>query len=93
MAPITLSQTTIQTKPTTTSTTRTITELKKAKNIFIHPVRHVGRPNTPQRNAIMEPMQPIDRLAGTEDAEDRVRSKKELTKKTRMKLLSLQPKF
>ena len=70
-----------------------MTELKESQKLFIHPVRHVGRQTTPHRNATMEPMQPIDRLPGTEDWNDRIRSKKEPTKMTRMKLLKLQPKI
>ena len=76
MAPITLSQTTTQTKKITT--TKTVTELKESQKPFIHPVRHVGRQNTPQRNATMEPMQPKDRhtIPGTEDRKDRITSEK-----------------
>ena len=92
VASITLSQTTIQTRKTTTTTTKTVTELKESRKLFFHPVRHVGRQTTPQGNAAMDSMQPIDRLPGTEDQKDRIRSKKEPTKATQMKLLKLQPK-
>ena len=67
MAPITLSQTTIETKITTKITTKTVTELKDSQKLFIHHVRHVGRQTTPQRNATLEPGQPRDNLPGTED--------------------------
>ena len=40
----------------TTKATETVTEPKEN-----HPVRHVARQTIPQRTAIMEPMQPIDR--------------------------------
>ena len=49
------------------TTTETVTELKESQNLFTHPVRHVVRQTIPQRDAIMEPMQPIDRLPGRED--------------------------
>ena len=52
-----------------------MTELEESQKLFIHPVRHVGRQTTPQRNATIEPMQPIDRLPGTEDRKGRIRSK------------------
>ena len=65
VAPTTLSRTTTQTRTTTTK--KTVTELKESQKLVIHPVRHVGRQTTPQRNATMEEMQPIDRLPGTED--------------------------
>ena len=42
-------------------------ELKQSQKLFIHPVRLVGRQTISQRNATMEPMQPIDHLPGTED--------------------------
>ena len=77
MAPITLPQITIQTKKTTTTSEKTVTELKESQKSFIRPVRHVRKQTTPQRNATMDPMQPIDRLLGPEDQKDKIRSKKE----------------
>ena len=65
-----------------TTTTETFTEPKESQKLFTHPVRHVTRQITPQRDAIMEPMQPIDRLPGREDRKDKIRSKKEPIKKT-----------
>ena len=56
-------------------------------------VRDVGKQTTPQRKVTMEPMQPVDRFPGKEDRKDRIRSKKESIKMTRMKLLKLQPKI
>ena len=91
MAPITLSQTKIQTMITTT--TKTVTNLKERQKLFVRPVRHVGRQTTPQRNAVMKSMQPIDRLRGTEDWRDKIRSKKEPVEMIQMKLLRLQPKI
>ena len=68
MAPTTLSQTIEQTK--TTTITKTVTGLKERQKLSIHPVRHVERQTTAQKNATMEPMQPIDCLLGTEDRKD-----------------------
>ena len=70
---------------TTTTTTKTVTEPKESQKLFFHPVRLVARQTIPQRNATMEPMQPIDRLPGKEDRKDKFRSKKEPTEMTRMK--------
>ena len=36
-------------------------EPKQSLKLFTHPVRHVERQTTPQRNDTLEPMQPIDR--------------------------------
>ena len=75
-----------------TTTTKTVTEPKESQKLFTHRVRHVARQTIPQRNVIMEPMQLIESLPGREDWKDKIRSKKEPTKITRMKLLRLQPK-
>ena len=67
---------------------------RKPKTVLCtQPVRHVARQTIPQRNAIMEPMQPIDRLPGREERKDKIRSKKEPIKMTRMDLSRLQPKI
>ena len=66
---------------------------EKSHKLFIHPVRHAGKQTTEQRNATMEPIQAIDRLPGTEDQKDRIRSKKKPIKTTRKKLLRLQPRI
>ena len=85
--PIPLTPTATSTIPTTT--TGTVTEPKESQKLFPHPVRHVVRQTIPQRDAIMEPMQPIDRLPGREDRKDKIRSKKELFKMTQMKIARL----
>ena len=72
-----------------TTTTGTVTEPKESQKLFTHPVRHVVRQTIPQRDAIMEPMQTIDRLPGSEDQKDKIRSKKELVKMTQMKIARL----
>ena len=92
MTPITLAQPAMSLIVITT-TTKTVTELKQNQKLLNNPVRHVERLTTPQRNDTMEPMQPIDRLPGTEDRKDRIRSTEEPIKVTRMKLLRLQPKI
>ena len=89
--PIPLTQTATSTILTTT--TEIVTELKENQKLFTHPVRHVVKQTIHQRDAIMEPMQPIDRLPGREDRKDKIRSKKEPIKMTQMKLLRLQPRI
>ena len=78
---------------TSTTTTKTVTEPKESQELFTHPVRHVKKPTTPLRDATLEPMQPIDRLPGTEDRKDKIRSHKEATKVTLMKSLKLLSKI
>ena len=69
MTPIPISRTATSTIITTT--TKTVTKLKETQKKFIDPVRHVEKQTTPQRNATMEPMQPIDHLPSTEDRKDK----------------------
>ena len=78
---------------TTTTVTQTVTKLKESQKLFTHPVRHVEKQTTPQRNVILKPMQPIDRLPGIEDRKDRIRPQKEPTKMTLMKLPRLESKI
>ena len=91
VTPIPQTRTATSTIPTTT--TKIVTEPKESQKLFTHPVRHAARQTIAQRNAIMEPIQPIDRFPGKEDRKDKIMSKKEPTKMTRMKLLSLQPEI
>ena len=72
-----------------TTTIETVIEPKESQKLFTHPVRHVARQTIPQRDAIMEPMQPIDRLPGRRDRKDKIRSKKEPFKMTEMKTARL----
>ena len=72
-----------------TTTTETVTQPKENQKLFTHPVRHVARQTIPQRDAIIEPMQPIDRLPGRRDRKDKIRSKKEPFKATQMKTARL----
>ena len=63
------------------------------RKLITHPVRHVEKQTTLQKNVTLEPMQPIDRLPGTEDRKDRIRFQKEPTKVTLMKFPRLQLKI
>ena len=72
-----------------TTTTETVTELKESQKLFTHPVRHVARQTIPHRDAIMELMQPIDRLPGREDRKDKTSSNKEPINMTQMKIAKL----
>ena len=76
-----------------TTTTETIIGPNESQELFTHPVRHVVGQTSPQRDAIMEPMQPIGRVPGREDREDKIKSKKELFKMTQMKIASFSPEF
>ena len=89
MTPIPLTRTVISTRITTK---KTVIKLKESQKLSTHPVRHVGKQTTPQKNITLEPMQPIDRLPGIEDREDKIRYQKEPTKVTLMKVLKLQHK-
>ena len=78
---------------TTITTTKTVTKLKESQKLSTHPVRHVGKQTTPQKNATLESMQPIDRLPGIEDQKYKIRYKREPIKLLLMKLLKLQPRI
>ena len=93
VAPITLTQKATPTILTATTTTKTVTEPKEIQKLFTHPVRHAEKQTTPQRNATLEPMQPIERVPGIEDPKDKIRSKRRPTKVTRVNLPKLQPKI
>ena len=90
MPPIPLTRTVMS---TTKTTTKTVTNLKESQKLSTHPVRHVGKQTTPQKNATLEPIQPIDRLPGIEDRKDKIRYQREPTKVTLMKLSSFSPKI
>ena len=49
-----------------------------------HPVRHVVKLTTLQKNATLEETQMIDRLPGTDGRKDRIRSNKEILKTIQM---------
>ena len=52
-----------------------------------------GRTNTPQRDAILEQMQRIDRLREINDRKDRTKASKIMLKTTQMEKSKLQPKI
>ena len=72
-----------------TTTTGTVVGPKESQKLFAHPVRHVVRQTIPQRDAIMEPMQPKERLPGREDRKDKIGSRKEQFKMTQIKIARL----
>ena len=78
---------------TTLTTTKTVTKLKESRKLTTHPVRHVEKQTTPQRNVTLEPMQPIDRLPGIEDRKDKISYQREPIKVIIMKLFNLKPKI
>ena len=67
------------------------TEKTENQELSSHPVTPVVKPSNPQRNVILEPMQPIHRLPGTENRKHRIRSNKEAITKIQKKVLKLQP--
>ena len=77
----------------TPTTKKTVTEPRESQTLFTYPLKHVEKQTTPQRNANLEPMQPIDRLPGTENRKDKIKSTKEPIKAILTKLLKLQPKI
>ena len=89
MTPINLTRTATSTIITTIITTKRVTEPRESQKLITHPVRLVKKQTTPQKNATLEPMQPIDRLPGAEDLKDRIRSQREPVKATVLKLLKL----
>ena len=91
MTPITLTRT--ETSTIMITTTETATEPKESRKLFTHPVRRAEKQTSPQRKAILEPMQPVDRLPGTEGRKDKFRSQREPIKVTPVKLHKLQPKI
>ena len=76
---------------TTTTRTKTVTKLKESQKLSTHPVRHVRKQTAPQKNATLEPVQPIDLLPDMEGRNDKIRYEREPIKVTLMKLLKLQP--
>ena len=47
-------------------------ELKRSQKLFIHPVRHVAKLTTPQRDVMLEPMQETGHFPGRANRKDRV---------------------
>ena len=89
-------------KQTLTPTTELQTIPKQAIQIIretedldlsAHPVKLVVELTTPQRNAILEQTQQIDRLSGIDDQKDKTKSSKEMHKATQMGMSKLQPRL
>ena len=89
-------------KQTLTPTTKLQTMSKETKKIIkdkedqdlsSHPVRHVVELTTPQRNAIYEQMQRIDRLHEIDDRKDKTKASEIMLKTTQMEMSKLQPKL
>ena len=71
VTPITISQTTTP-KIMTTTTSKTVTELKRSQKLFILLVRHVAKRTTPQRDVLLEPMQQTGQFPGRENLKNKV---------------------
>ena len=56
-------------------------------------VRPVVQLTIPQRNVIFEQTQRTDRLSGTDDRKDKIKSNREMPKATRMEMFKLRPKL
>ena len=56
----------------TTTATKAVTELKGSQKLFIHPVTHVAKWTTPQRDVMLEPMQQTSHFPGRANQKDRV---------------------
>ena len=69
VTPKTLTQTTMWTVITTT-TTKTVPELKGCPKLFIHAVRHVSKKTTPQRDVMFETMQQKGLFPGRANRKD-----------------------
>ena len=63
------------------------------QNLSSDPVRHRVELTTPQRDAILEQMQRIDRLHEIDDRKDRTKASKIMLKTTQMERSKLQPKL
>ena len=63
------------------------------QNLSSHPVRHVVELTTPQRDAILEQRQRIDRLHEIDDRKDRTKASKKMLKTTQMEMSQLQLKL
>ena len=58
-----------------------------------HLLRPVGKPTTPQKKTTLEQTRQTDRLPGTDDRKDKIKSNREMPKATQMDMSKLQPDF
>ena len=63
------------------------------QNLSSHPVRHVVELTTPQRDAILEQMERIDRLHEIDDRKDRNKASKMMLKTSQMEMSQVQPQL
>ena len=75
--------------------TQTKQIIKKTENLDLstHPVRPVVKPTIPQRYYTTEQTQRTDRVPGTDNRKDRIKSNKEMPKRTQIGMFKLQPKL
>ena len=74
-----------------TSTTQT-TEMTENKKLSTYSMRPVAKPTTPQRKAILEPIEQIDCTLGIKDRWHRAKTNGRTRRGIRMKLSRLRPK-
>ena len=74
---------------------QTIQIFKRKEDLHLstYLVRPVVKLTIPQRNLILEQTQRIDRLPGTNDQKDKIKSNREMPKATQMAIFKLQPKL
>ena len=89
----TLAQTTLYPIKSTTTLigAKTKTEQMESKKMIAHHVGHVKKQANRQRNATLEPIQPVDRLPRTGDRKDRTRSSKREPKQFKRKCSNFGP--
>ena len=75
--------------------TQTIQIFKKTENLELstHAVRSVVKLTIQHRNVTLEQTQRTNRLPGTDDRKDRIKSNKEMPKATQMGMFKRQPKL
>ena len=69
------------------------TETTKNQKLSTNPVRPLVKRTTPQRSAVLEPMQQTDRLLGTEDRWKKIKINNGTHRLKEQKLSRLRPKL
>ena len=88
----TLTSITTKLQPIPKGTIKILQETKD-QNLSSQPVRHVVELTTPQRDAILEEMQRIDRFHEIDDRKDRTTASKRMPQTIQMEMSKLQPKL
>ena len=70
-----------------------ITETTENPELSTHSVRPMAKGNTPERNAILEPMQQTDCLLGIEDRQDKVKINNRILKTMQRRMARLPRKI